>query len=576
MKRVKESNVDALARLKRTEVKDWTVDDVGIWLDMSGLSEYRAEFMKQSVSGAELQDLESEDLTELGMVKMGHKKRFQRRLKLLSHGLDSAFAQSEDGSSEDSTSFSSSSEKSGASTSSAPKRDKVAIKCYCGEDISVLHLPSEITLPRLKSKLKKEYGARMMIKYKDKEGSKVRMKKTTQLTKALKLAINADEPLRLWLYERKKKVSHREQSVLDTMIDAIVTINGKGKVVFFNKAAENLWGYSRNEVVKRNVNMLMPEEIASRHDDYLKNYAKTREARIIGVGRSVQAKHKNGTIMNVHLSVVETRQGENTVFTATIRKDTSVAAASSSDGSVERSVFALLNQLLDACVVINESGIVQFWNSAAEKKFGWKSTEIIGNNIKMMMPKSEGDRHDSYMQRYMRTNEAHIIGIGRDVVAQRKDGSVCAVHLSVTEQSLGGGKRLFTGVMREVEEEMEKAKSVLQQEREVLDNLIVPAIIIDQTGKIHGFNEAATTLLGFSLLDVVSRNVKMLMPPEMASKHDGFIADYLKTGQRKIIGFGRDVVAQHKSGALVPVHLSITEKRDGDKLIFTGILQKKD
>ena len=68
------------------------------------------------------------------------------------------------------------------------KQEKVSIKCYCGDDISVLHLAPDITLPRLKSKLKKEYGTRMVIKFKDEDGDKVRMKKTAQLTKALKSA----------------------------------------------------------------------------------------------------------------------------------------------------------------------------------------------------------------------------------------------------------------------------------------------------------------------------------------------------------------------------------------------------
>ena len=97
-----------------------------------------------------------------------------------------------------------------------------------------------------------------------------------------------DAPLRLWLFERKKKVSNREASVLDTMIDAIVTINAQGRIAFFNRAAESLWGYSREEVLKKNVSMLMPDDIAAKHNDYLKAYSKTREAHIIGTGRSVQ------------------------------------------------------------------------------------------------------------------------------------------------------------------------------------------------------------------------------------------------------------------------------------------------
>ena len=153
--------------------------------------------------------------------------------------------------------------------------------------------------------------------------------------------------------------------------------------------------------------------------------------------------------------------------------------------------------------------------------------------------------------------------------------SMVAIHLSVAEQSLGNGKAIFTGIARTVEDEIQRSKTVLQMEREVLEGLIIPSIIIDSTGKIHAFNDAASQLLGYSLLQVIGRNVKMLMPPKYAAEHDTYLKNYLTTGKAKLIGKGREVTAKHKNGSLVKIKLSVTEKKDeSGHSLFTGILQK--
>lgn len=103
----------------------------------------------------------------------------------------------------------------------------------------------------------------------------------------------------------------------------------------------------------------------------------------------------------------------------------------------------------------------------------------------------------------------------------------------------------------------------------------VPAVIIDQTGRIHAFNEAAQKLFGYKLIEVVSRNVSILMPGEYARVHNDYITTYIQTGQAKIIGTGRDLPVVHKDGSLIATHLTVTEKRDGDKWFFIGILQPK-
>jgi PAS domain S-box-containing protein len=186
--------------------------------------------------------------------------------------------------------------------------------------------------------------------------------------------------------------------------------------------------------------------------------------------------------------------------------------------------------------VINEKGLVHFFNKKAEEFFQWKRTEIIGRNVKLLMPSPFSDEHDKYLLNYLSTGEAKIIGSGRDVIAQKKDGSIAPVHLGVTEQGLEGAK-LFTGILRPIVEEKKSDKTILQEEREVVDNLLIPAIIIDEKATIHGFNKTASELLGFTLIEVVGKNVKMLMPNPDKQRHDGYITSYLRTGKAKVRPF---------------------------------------
>lgn len=134
----------------------------------------------------------------------------------------------------------------------------------------------------------------------------------------------------------------------------------------------------------------------------------------------------------------------------------------------------------------------------------------------------------------------------------------------------------ITGILRPREIRQATAKSLLQEQREVLENLLVPAIVIDDNATIHAFNQPASALLGYSLIEVVGKNVKMLVPNPDRSKHDGYIQNYLKTGISQIVGRGRDVVAAHKDGSMVPINLSVTERRDETRVLFTGILRKLD
>jgi two-component system sensor kinase FixL len=108
--------------------------------------------------------------------------------------------------------------------------------------------------------------------------------------------------------------------------------------------------------------------------------------------------------------------------------------------------------------------------------------------------------------------------------------------------------------------------------RAIIDSAVDGIIVIDHRGAIEAFNRAAERLFGYPESDVLGRNVTMLMPSPFRDEHDGYMARYLETGERRIIGIGREVTALRRDGTTFPVHLSVGEFFVGSERHFTGIL----
>jgi PAS domain S-box-containing protein len=103
----------------------------------------------------------------------------------------------------------------------------------------------------------------------------------------------------------------------------------------------------------------------------------------------------------------------------------------------EARMRAILQTAVDAIITIDEHGIIESLNPEAEEMFGYKAAELIGKNVKVLMPSPYREEHDGYIANYCRTGRAKIIGIGREVVAQRKDGSTFPIDLAVSEVRFG-------------------------------------------------------------------------------------------------------------------------------------------
>ncbi|MFN8392369.1 MAG: PAS domain S-box protein [Bdellovibrionota bacterium] len=175
---------------------------------------------------------------------------------------------------------------------------------------------------------------------------------------------------------------------------------------------------------------------------------------------------------------------------------------------------AVLEAAVDSIVTIDERGIIRTVNLATTKTFGFEAEELLGQNISMLMPLPFSSEHDGYLARYLVTGHRRIIGIGREVVGKRKNGSTFPMELSVSEVALPGG-RLFTGILRDITYRKQVEEALLSERNRLgqyLDIAGVSIISLDSDGVIQLMNRQAAELANIPESEALGRSVNELFP----------------------------------------------------------------
>ena len=233
-----------------------------------------------------------------------------------------------------------------------------------------------------------------------------------------------------------------------------------------------------------------------------------------------------------------------------------------------------LAKILDlANVIIHDvGGRISYWTTGCERLYGWSREEALGQVVhellktKYPLPRSKivaNLRKEGSWQGEIehRKKDGSVVSVSTLWVARKSEDDV--IHAVLQNNSD------ITGLKR-AQDEIAAREAHL---RSILDTVPEAMIVIDARGSVTSFSAAAAQLFGYRPKEVIGQNVKMLMPEPYRSEHDGYIGRYLRTGEARIIGYGRVVKGLTKDGAIFPMELAVGEARSDGQRIFTGFIR---
>lgn len=240
------------------------------------------------------------------------------------------------------------------------------------------------------------------------------------------------------------------------------------------------------------------------------------------------------------------------------------------------SIEWLIQSAADPMVIVDSARRIVLLNPALEKLFDYPKDELLAQNLERLLPEHLGENQAFSQPAFLPQPQAQALGSGMDLYGRRKDGREFPVDLSFSPLNTVDGRRLVLITVQDITPRKQAKQALLDSEarmRAIVDTAVDAIITIDGKGIIERFNPAAERIFGYSQVEVAGKNVSFLMPSPYREMHDGYLSNYQRTGEKKIIGVGREVIGLRKDGTTFPIDLSVAEMQVGEYRMFTGIVR---
>lgn len=270
------------------------------------------------------------------------------------------------------------------------------------------------------------------------------------------LGLLADSFNRMTAALQKTTVSHKYvDDILRSMNDALIVTSPEGRIKTVNPAACSMLGYVEKELRDMQLENILQDKPPSGWCAWTANNVEgvltRKDKHAVQVLYSASAIHKDRAVYN------------GTVFVAQ-----DITERKTSDSELkdrESRLRAVLDNAIDGIIVINEWGVINSFNPAAEKIFGYSAEETLGESITTMMPEAYREKHTAALRSHIKTGKKNILGKSVEVEGLTKDGRIFPLELNITELSIGG-ERFFTGMVRDISERKKAEDELLNAKQE--------------------------------------------------------------------------------------------------------------
>jgi PAS domain S-box-containing protein len=367
----------------------------------------------------------------------------------------------------------------------------------------------------------------------------------------------------------------RYRGLLEAAPDAMVVVNQSGYIVLLNVQAERRFGYRRDELVGQTVKSIIPEGFAERLIADGTRTAAEALAQQIGTGLELNGRRKDGSEFPIEIMLSPLESSEGILVTAAIRDITVRKKAEKHLAQMEGRYRGLLEAAPDAMVVVNPSGKIVLLNVQAERQFGYRRDELVGQKVKSIIPEGFAERLIADDTRTDAEALAQQIGTGLELNGRRKDGSEFPIEIMLSPLKSSEGI-LVTAAIRDITVRKEAEKHLAQMEgryRGLLEAAPDAMVVVNQSGDIVLLNVQAERQFGYRRDELVGQRVKSIIPEGFAER---LIADGTRTAAEALaqqIGTGLELNGRRKDGSEFPIEIMLSPLQSAEGILVTAAIR---
>jgi PAS domain S-box-containing protein len=373
----------------------------------------------------------------------------------------------------------------------------------------------------------------------------------------------------------RKETEAKYRGLLEAAPDAMVVVNQDGEIVLLNVQAEKQFGYRRDELVGQKVKNIIPEGFAERLlADGLRS-VEDALAQQIGTGIELTGRRKDGSDFPIEIMLSPLESAEGILVTAAIRDITVRKAAEKYLAQMEGRYRGLLEAAPDAMVVVNRGGEIVLLNVQAEKQFGYRRDELVGQKVKNIIPEGFAERLIADGTRTAAEAVAQQIGTGIELRGRRKDGSEFPIEIMLSPLESAEGI-LVTAAIRDISVRKAAEDLLAQMEgryRGLLEAAPDAMVVVNQGREIVLLNVQAENQFGYRRDELLGQKVKNIIPEGFAER---LIADGTRTAAEALaqqIGTGIELNGRRKDGSDFPIEIMLSPLESPEGILVTAAIR---
>jgi PAS domain S-box-containing protein len=365
------------------------------------------------------------------------------------------------------------------------------------------------------------------------------------------------------------------RGLLEAAPDAMVVVNQDGAIVLLNVQAEKQFGYRRDDLVGQPVKNIIPEGFAERLIADGTRTAAEALAQQIGMGIELSGRRKDGSAFPIEIMLSPLESAEGILVTAAIRDISVRKAAEEHLAQMEGRYRGLLEAAPDAMVVVNQRGEIVLLNVQAEKQFGYRRDDLVGQPVKNIIPEGFAERLIADGLRSAAEALAQQIGTGIELSGRRKDGSAFPIEIMLSPLESAEGI-LVTAAIRDigVRKEAEQHLALMESRcRGLLEAAPDAMVMVNQDGEIVLLNLQAEKQFGYRRDELVGQKVKTIIPEGLAERllEDGLHPAKEAQESQKVTGI--ELTGRRKDGSVFPIEVILGPLEIADGLLVTAAIR---